>query len=349
MFELPRLVRENRKTSIMLLFVTVLYSSLFFAGLFVPRESGPSTLKSESAFTASQLKEKEATARQNLMAQPKLVSSLSFILLAVLAAGLAMDAYLLTRGFRERPWARAISKAAMARWGVREVIQVFVFMYFIEGLVFIAQTFWVWATGMEKIQQDFFLLGNTLFRNLSMVAFIWIILRLRGQSWRDLGIRGESFFKNVKTGVLGYIAVIPPMFLIFFILAILMQIFSYEPLPQNVVQIYLKKNPGSFLFLFTLFVVILGPVLEEIFFRGFAYPALKKRLGTFKAMTVTATVFATFHMSLTAFVPVFLLGFFLTYLYESSGSLVPSITAHMLHNTLLVAVTLGFRSLAGSA
>ena len=199
------------------------------------------------------------------------------------------------------------------------------------------------------MQQDFFLLGNSVLRDLCLMAFIWTLLRFRGQSWRDLGLRGGRFFQNVRTGVLGYVAVIPPLLLTFFLLAAMMQFFSYEPLPQNVVQIYLKKNPGAFLVLFTVFVAILGPVLEEIFFRGFAYPALKKKIGALKAMTVTAAVFAAFHMNLTVFVPVFFLGFFLTYLYESTGSLVPSITAHVLHNTLMVMMTLGFRSLSGSA
>ena len=160
MFDALKLIHENRRTSLMLLSVMVLYSGLFFAGFFTPQESGPSALKNESGFTAGELKEKEETARQNLMAQPKLAATLSFLLLAVLAAGLAMDAYLLMRGFRERPWAGAFSQAVVARWGLREVMQAFVFMFFIEGVIFIAQTFWGLGHRLGKNAAGFFSIGQ---------------------------------------------------------------------------------------------------------------------------------------------------------------------------------------------
>ena len=114
------------------------------------------------------------------------------------------------------------------------------------------------------------------------------------------------------------------------------------------VQIYLKPGSGPILFIFTVFVAGLGPVLEEVFFRGFAYPALRERFGIPVSPAFTAAAFAALHMNALAFVPIFLLGLFLCYLYESSGSLVPSISAHVLHNTLMVLVTLGFRALASS-
>jgi membrane protease YdiL (CAAX protease family) len=326
----------------MFLFVVFFYSFLFFAGFF----SGESH---ESSLTPLVLKQKEEIVRRNLVAQPALAAGLSFSFLTVLVAGVGLDAYLLLRGFRERPWAAVPSQKSVVRWGLKEVTQVFIFMFFLEGIIFVAQAFWSWTGSFEKISQDLFLMGNSLLRDFCVGGFVWTLVQWRGHSWNDLGLKREHFFKNIKTGLLGYVAMIPPMLVCFVLLAWIMQLFSYEPSPQNVVEIYLKKNTGPYLFLFTVFVAGLGPVLEELFFRGFIYPALKQRMGIAKAMVVTAAVFAAFHMSLAAFLPIFFLGLFLTYLYESTGSLVPSISAHVLHNVLMVTMTLGFRSLlAGS-
>ena len=332
----------------MLFFLLCLYGVLFFAGHFSPKDHRPPSSGEERAFTASELKQKEETARNNLAARPGLAAALSAFFLFFLGAGIGLDFYFLMRTFRGHSWKPSVSERAVPRWGMKDVMQALVFLFFVEGAIFIVQTFWYWATGLEKTQHDLVLLGNSLLRDLCVAAFVFLLVRLRGQSLRDLGFRGERFWKNVKTGVIGYVAVVPPMLLGFVILGALMQLFSYEPMPQEVVQIYLKKSAGPYLFIFTMFVAILGPVLEELFFRGFAYPVVKRKIGSVRAMALTAAVFAGFHMSLAAFAPIFFLGFFLTYLYETTGSLVPSITAHVLHNTLMVFLTLGFRSLAGA-
>ncbi len=333
----------------MLLFLAFLYTFLLMEGLFSSKNHETLLAKNESRVTARELKKKEEIVRQNLMARPKLAGAIWLSFIAVLASGIGLDAYLVLCGFRDRPWEVESSKKPWVRWGLKEITQGFVFLFFVEGVIFVAQTFWYWATGLEKTPRDFFLLANSLLRDLCVVFFVWRLVRGHGQSLADLGLKSGRFVQNVKTGVLGYVAMVPPMLVGFVLLAALMHLFSYQPLPQNVVQIYLeKKNTGHYLFLFTLFVAGLGPVLEELFFRGFAYPALKQRIGTAKAMALTAAVFAGFHMSALAFLPVFFLGLFLTYLYESTGSLVPSISAHVLHNTLMVLMTLGFRALSGS-
>ena len=83
-------------------------------------------------------------------------------------------------------------------------------------------------------------------------------------------------------------------------------------------------------------VVILGPIVEEAFFRGFAYNAIKRKWGTSKAALLTAVVFAGLHGTLIGFLPIMALGLLLVYMYEKTGSLVSSITIHILHNGIMV-------------
>lgn len=86
----------------------------------------------------------------------------------------------------------------------------------------------------------------------------------------------------------------------------------------------------------TVFVAVFGPIVEEMFFRGFMYPAVKKRLGFKTAFFGTSALFALLHTNLAGFLPIMILGMLLTYLFERTGTLVASCTVHILHNTAMV-------------
>jgi membrane protease YdiL (CAAX protease family) len=98
----------------------------------------------------------------------------------------------------------------------------------------------------------------------------------------------------------------------------------------------MKEKNTMFLFYTSLFTAIVGPFIEELFFRGFMYNALKKFTGIFWATMLTAAVFAALHTNVIGFFPILALGIVLAYLYEKTGSLVSSITVHMIHNLSMV-------------
>jgi membrane protease YdiL (CAAX protease family) len=88
-------------------------------------------------------------------------------------------------------------------------------------------------------------------------------------------------------------------------------------------------------FLLTLFVgAVIAPVAEEIFFRGFLYGGLRRRIGILGAMLVSSVFFTALHLSLELFVPIFVLGLFLAWLYEYTGSLYPGILLHASNNAI---------------
>ena len=53
-------------------------------------------------------------------------------------------------------------------------------------------------------------------------------------------------------------------------------------------------------------------------------------------MFLTASFFSLIHQNAFAFLPVFILGMGLGYLYEKRGTLVPSIMLHVVHNTVFI-------------
>jgi membrane protease YdiL (CAAX protease family) len=89
--------------------------------------------------------------------------------------------------------------------------------------------------------------------------------------------------------------------------------------------------------------VVLAPVAEEALFRGVVYPGLRHALGPWLAVPLSAVLFGLAHRAFGAAPVVFssALGVAFALLVEGSGSLWPSVLAHVLVNTKLVVMYLG--------
>ena len=100
--------------------------------------------------------------------------------------------------------------------------------------------------------------------------------------------------------------------------------------------------------------VTLAPLMEELFFRGFLYPVLARRLGLPVAVFVTALAFALLHGAQLMFswgpvLVIFLVGIVLTIVRAKTNSVAAGVLIHMAYNgTITVAMfaaTDGFRHL----
>ena len=84
-------------------------------------------------------------------------------------------------------------------------------------------------------------------------------------------------------------------------------------------------------------IVVVAPVTEEIFFRGFFFAALRERLGFVVAAVISGIVFGAIHLNTSNLLAGFqlaVLGVLLAWLYERSGSTIPCIALHGLNNAL---------------
>lgn len=95
----------------------------------------------------------------------------------------------------------------------------------------------------------------------------------------------------------------------------------------------------------TAVVALVAAAAEEIFFRGFVYGVVASRFGNTAAFVVSFTTFAIAHLpqqwgAWGIFVSVMLVGIGLTALRAASGSVVPSLVAHLAHNGAIVIVGL---------
>jgi membrane protease YdiL (CAAX protease family) len=105
--------------------------------------------------------------------------------------------------------------------------------------------------------------------------------------------------------------------------------------PPETAQKALDQAGGSIVATIVL-VGILGPIAEEIFFRGFVLPGLVKRFGVVRSLLLSSLIFGLFHIDPGAIVPTFALGLALGWVYLKTGSIWPAMFAHGLHNTVAV-------------
>jgi membrane protease YdiL (CAAX protease family) len=339
----------NKSTIGMILFVVCFYGLLFFMGRREEaRQAHAPEKTAHETVTRDTIREREALFKKNLEKHPVLLGALSLSFIAVFCVGVVLNLYFLGRRLRGIDFiSRGIGQKDVS-WGPREVLTLFVFLFFVEAVIILLELLTAGIFGWKDAPKDLVLMVNSLLRDIFVAWFvIALVTRRFKEPLSEIGLSAKHFLKNVWTGVVGYLAVIPLLLAVLFTLAAIAQAFSYEPPPQPVVQMYLKKSTEPYLVFFTLFVAGAGPVIEEIFFRGFTYKAFRAKMGVRWALVISALIFAALHMNLIAFIPIFILGIFLGYLYEKTGSLVPSMTVHMLHNLIMVGLTLGFKSLSG--
>ncbi|GAB4143848.1 MAG: hypothetical protein Fur0037_11590 [Planctomycetota bacterium] len=98
-------------------------------------------------------------------------------------------------------------------------------------------------------------------------------------------------------------------------------------------------RPGFWLVLAT--VTAIGPLAEEILFRGHLHSLLRDSLGGALAIVLGAAAFGLVHPPGTR-LPIGLLGLLFGWLRERHGSLLPSVIAHAAHNSITVLVTLAW-------
>lgn len=78
---------------------------------------------------------------------------------------------------------------------------------------------------------------------------------------------------------------------------------------------------------------IAAPLVEELIFRGYLYPIMKKYTGAWFALVTTSLLFGIIHVSLVPFIPLAIFGAMLVLLYEYTGSIWTPIIAHCIFNT----------------
>lgn len=179
---------------------------------------------------------------------------------------------------------------------------------------------------------------------LSTLATI-IMFFIASKSYNDIdrGKRESNILIIIAIGLAGFVAMMLVQGIINGLLQYLAKIFEFQASSKNtsnVVQI-IKLNP-----LFIGYVVFLGPIMEELFFRkavfGYFYDAMigsKKWIRFTIPALITGIIFALPHDGFSPIMIVYIgMSFVFSYLYLHTKRIITPIVAHILMNSLVVLV-----------
>jgi uncharacterized protein len=101
---------------------------------------------------------------------------------------------------------------------------------------------------------------------------------------------------------------------------------------QESVETFRQYSKASAILGFLIQAVLIFPVIEELFFRGFLLTFLKNYTSTWFAIVLSGGIFAFAHLNLGVVVPLWFLGIVLGVAYEHTGSLLVPISVHACFN-----------------
>jgi hypothetical protein len=169
---------------------------------------------------------------------------------------------------------------------------------------------------------------------LLVVAWRFSVQKYR-QPWSTLGFR--------RPGWIAIALVVPVLaagmfFNVFYVVMVditELDLLLPPPMPP------LFAEGGAALILGIVLAVIVAPVAEEAFFRGFIFSGLRRRFGLIGSAALSALIFAVAHFQIGVLVPVFVLGLMLAWVYYRTSTIWSSILVHVAYNGLALNFALG--------
>ena len=173
------------------------------------------------------------------------------------------------------------------------------------------------------------------------VVFILATLRVKPDRWLGLRWRSWPWVLLIAPAAVGFMwAVFGGLQMSGYVKW--MESLGVETTQETVKLLQQSQNP-QVLALMTIAAVVAAPLCEEIVFRGYFYPVMKRFAGAWPAAICSALVFGAAHGNLTALLPLFIFGCVLVLVYENTGSIWAPIAVHFCFNGATVIVQMAAR------
>lgn len=261
-----------------------------------------------------------------------LFSLTSLLVFFVLFLGIAIDVILLSFKLARKRIEIYTYKLQTAKWNLWDVAKVAILFLFFGYMAITTESLLIRTFPLLRDDNFRMILNSSVLDTLAVVFILYFTVWQYKETLTSLGVSFKNFFRNVFYGIAGYIATIPILIVLLAMTVAIANLIKYVPERQPVVELFLKEKDVTFLAYTSIFASLVGPIIEELFFRAFMYNAMKKYIGIFWSMLITACIFAALHTHIVGFLPIMVLGILLAYLYEKTGTLVSSITVHTIHN-----------------
>ena len=219
-------------------------------------------------------------------------------------------------------------------WTVRDVLKGIVFFVvaqvvlfgIILGIVLLVHRY------AEQVPTTALIFVAMLVGEPVMLLAAWRFSAFKYRSgWRSLGFcRPTTLTKAVWIVVVALIL----LFLANFIYSLIIVLFDVKllRLAESPLEEYVETL--AWRAAYAVLLILVAPVVEETFFRGFVFPGIGRRYGVWWGATVSAALFAVMHVSLGALFPLFVMGLLLAWVYLRTRSIWPCIGFHAAYNSV---------------
>jgi membrane protease YdiL (CAAX protease family) len=175
---------------------------------------------------------------------------------------------------------------------------------------------------------------------ISLLPLVWLGRQAArcGVTLADIGLHRKGLARNVGFGVIAYLCTLPIAVALNAAAGALLKHFlpslpePYHPLTGWLVTSTAAQRVGLYAL-----AAIGAPFVEETFFRGMLYGALRRRWGVCAGVLGSSFIFAILHPQVPlGFAALFVLGAGMALAYELSGSLVTGMATHWANNSVAV-------------
>ena len=330
--------------------VALLYGWLLKSGRVTWRSPRPSTTHaSTAASSASRLDQNLDSQRmlEVLQHKPRLAMWLS--VWTVLGIGLGISGMILSvraiRTGRLATLLRAPSRLS-ANWSFGDLVRVVWLVVLLGSLFPLARLSLSRAGVFLAADAHLWSVVAMILLDGLVVAVVWALAASKTRApagW--FGLSRQTAPGAITQALTAYVGCFPWIFGLLWLVVRIANRLGIEPSMEAIHELLFVEGRTLTVALTVVLACVIGPVAEEMFFRGVVFATLRRSTSRTVAMLVSSSLFAAMHTNLIAFIPILALGCVLAHLYERSGSLAGPMVVHMVHNTFLVGLGLTAREL----
>jgi membrane protease YdiL (CAAX protease family) len=179
---------------------------------------------------------------------------------------------------------------------------------------------------------------------ISLLLIVWIrIIRPRVITWAEMGLTADRLGQKIVAGLGTGLAIVV-------VAAMVEQILSRLGVEQTQMSLFAPVRSATPFQFAELLLAGAGfvPFVEEVFFRGYVFKAYTEQKGIAQAYIFGPLVFALPHVTgpelkaLGIIPPALISGLILAHVFRKTGSIVPTMVAHVMNNSIaFTAIYLG--------
>jgi membrane protease YdiL (CAAX protease family) len=254
------------------------------------------------------------------------------------------SAWVMLRLFTHPPdWKRLSLRIERRPWKARDGFVIVLFLA-------LSQLTLAMVSQMQPLDSDaaaspIALIIQTLLFHATGAAVIAMLVERRLFTWgKAFGLHPRLWLKQAGLGLLFYAAMMPAIAIASALYGVILETLGYEVQPQDVLTFMAQPDQPLWIQVyFLVLAVAVAPLVEEMIFRGVAFPLIARKIGPVASMILVSMAFACMHFHIPSLVPLFLIAIAFNLAYAYTGSLIAPIAMHATFNTVSLVAFYLFR------